>query len=153
CRRHCVADDPKRPHGEPHLRGGKPGAPAGRYSFARPTISIESRRRWPQHHRRVVTQLEVEMARQSILVLSCAVSVSIALAIPAALTAQRPAAKAAVLKKPAPRTAWGDPDLTGIWTGSTITPLERPDQFAGREFLTEDEAATLEKRPVAARAD
>ena len=39
------------------------------------------------------------------------------------------------------RTLWGDPDLQGIWTGSTITPLERPEKFAGKEFLTEAEAA------------
>ena len=24
------------------------------------------------------------------------------------------------------RTPWGDPDLQGVWTGSTLTPLERP---------------------------
>ena len=25
-----------------------------------------------------------------------------------------------------PRTAWGDPDLLGIWDYRTVTPLERP---------------------------
>ena len=44
------------------------------------------------------------------------------------------------------RTAWGDPDLQGTWTGSTITPLERPRQFAGKPFLTVEEAAALEAR-------
>ena len=39
------------------------------------------------------------------------------------------------------RTPWGDPDLHGIWTSSTYTPLERPDHLAGREFLTEEEHA------------
>ena len=43
------------------------------------------------------------------------------------------------------RTPWGDPDLQGVWTGSTLTPLERPARFAGREFLTEEEAAALER--------
>jgi hypothetical protein len=43
-----------------------------------------------------------------------------------------------------PRTPWGHPDLQGIWTNSTITPLERPAQFAGREFLTEEEARRLD---------
>jgi hypothetical protein len=42
-----------------------------------------------------------------------------------------------------PRTPEGHPDLQGIWTSQTFTPLERPDRFAGREFLTEEEAATL----------
>jgi hypothetical protein len=43
------------------------------------------------------------------------------------------------------RTAWGHPDLQGIWTFKTITPLERPARFAGKEFLTEQEAAELER--------
>jgi hypothetical protein len=41
------------------------------------------------------------------------------------------------------RTPWGHPDLQGIWTNSTITPLERPAAFAGREFMTEEEARKL----------
>ena len=41
----------------------------------------------------------------------------------------------------APRTAWGDPDLQGIWSYATFTPLERPAAFAGREFLTPEEVA------------
>jgi hypothetical protein len=45
-----------------------------------------------------------------------------------------------------PRTLWGDPDLQGTWDFTTITSLERPAAFAGREFLTEGEAAALEKQ-------
>jgi hypothetical protein len=44
----------------------------------------------------------------------------------------------------APRTPWGDPDLQGIWDSKIITPLERPDTFADREFLTDEEVAALE---------
>ena len=44
-----------------------------------------------------------------------------------------------------PRTPWGAPDLQGIWSGKTMTPLERPDRFAGREFLTDEEVAVLER--------
>ena len=51
------------------------------------------------------------------------------------------------------RTPWGDPDLQGIWTGSTITPLERPKEFAGKEFLTDEEAARLEKQALANQVD
>ena len=43
----------------------------------------------------------------------------------------------------APRTPAGRPDLQGIWTTQTFTPLQRPDRFAGKEFLTEEEAAQL----------
>lgn len=43
-----------------------------------------------------------------------------------------------------PRTPWGEPDLQGIWSGSTLTPLERPARFAGKPVLTLEEAAALE---------
>ena len=45
-----------------------------------------------------------------------------------------------------PRMPWGDPDLQGTWDFTTITSLERPAAFAGREFLTESEAAALERQ-------
>jgi len=44
------------------------------------------------------------------------------------------------------RTAWGVPDLQGTWTGSTITPLERPREFGDKAVLTKEEAAALEGR-------
>lgn len=44
-----------------------------------------------------------------------------------------------------PLTPWGHPDLQGIWDSKTITPLQRPDGFAGREFLTDEEVARLEE--------
>jgi hypothetical protein len=40
-----------------------------------------------------------------------------------------------------PRTPWGDPDLQGIYTSSTHTRLERPAEFKGKQFFTEEEAA------------
>ena len=41
------------------------------------------------------------------------------------------------------RTAWGDPDLQGVWDYWTFTPLERPEEFAGRDALTDEEAAIV----------
>lgn len=46
----------------------------------------------------------------------------------------------------APRTPWGDADLQGIWTYGTITPLERPQALAEREFLTEEEVAAANEK-------
>ncbi len=43
-----------------------------------------------------------------------------------------------------PRTSWGVPDLQGIWTFRTITPLERPRELADKQELTEEEAAAYE---------
>ena len=39
------------------------------------------------------------------------------------------------------RTPWGDPDLQHVWTSSTLTPLERPDELEGTTALTAEEAA------------
>ena len=44
------------------------------------------------------------------------------------------------------RTPSGQPSLQGIWDLHSITRLERPDEYAGREFLTAEEAAELERR-------
>mgnify|MGYP001424004147 FL=1 len=41
------------------------------------------------------------------------------------------------------RTRDGRPDLQGAWSFATITPLERPPQYSGREFLTDEEVAGL----------
>src|ERR1700758_2100424 len=45
-----------------------------------------------------------------------------------------------------PRTQDGQPDLQGVWTNITITPLERPAEFAGKPFMSKEEAAAYEKR-------
>ena len=37
------------------------------------------------------------------------------------------------------RTPWGHPNLQGIWTSSTYTPLERPDNLGDQQFLSEEE--------------
>ncbi len=48
----------------------------------------------------------------------------------------------------APRTAWGAPDLGGVWDFRSATPLERPDEVADRELYTDAETAELEANAV-----
>ena len=48
-----------------------------------------------------------------------------------------------------PRTAWGDPDLNGVWDFRTLTPFERPEELAAQEFFTEEEAAAFEANKLA----
>jgi hypothetical protein len=52
-----------------------------------------------------------------------------------------------------PRTPWGEPDLQGVFSNRTITPFERPDEFAGKAILTDAETAELERRVVDRSAD
>ncbi len=47
-----------------------------------------------------------------------------------------------------PRTPWGDPALGGLWDYSSITPMQRPEEYADQEYLTEDQAAELEQAAV-----
>ena len=39
-------------------------------------------------------------------------------------------------------------DLDGVWTFSTLTPLERPSEFATKPFLTDAEAAAFERQLI-----
>jgi hypothetical protein len=53
----------------------------------------------------------------------------------------------------ASRTAWGAPDLQGMWLGATITPFERPVALGNKAFWTEEEVAALEQQAAANRTD
>lgn len=57
------------------------------------------------------------------------------LAVPILVTA------AQTNQEPPARTPDGRPDLQGIWDYATLTPLERARQYAGSQFLTEEQAA------------
>jgi hypothetical protein len=49
------------------------------------------------------------------------------------------------------RTPWGDPDLQGVYTFATQTPLQRPKELGGKAAYTEAELAELAQRAAAAR--
>jgi hypothetical protein len=53
---------------------------------------------------------------------------------------QTKAGSAAVLKTP-----WGEPDLQGIWTDETDTPLQRLAKYADQEFFTAEQRAELDR--------
>jgi len=47
------------------------------------------------------------------------------------------------------KTPWGEPDLQGIWTDESDTPLQRPAKYAGQEFFTEAQRAELDVQRAA----
>ena len=64
-----------------------------------------------------------------------------------ALVALAPALAAA--QSGVPATPWGDPDIQGVWDYRTLTPLERPVELGDKAYLTEEEAAELERATLA----
>ena len=47
------------------------------------------------------------------------------------------------------RTPWGDPDLQGIWTDETATPLQRSPKYANQEFFTDAQRTELDQARAA----
>src|SRR5262245_37786745 len=44
-----------------------------------------------------------------------------------------------------PRTPDGQPDIQGVWTNNTVTPLQRPKALGTKEFYTEKELVDIQK--------
>src|SRR6202162_1383929 len=75
----------------------------------------------------------------TVAIAAAAVSAVIAVSL-TRTSAQAPAPSAPVLKTP-----WGEPDLQGIWTDESDTPLQRSPKYASQEFFTEAQRAELDK--------
>jgi len=52
-----------------------------------------------------------------------------------------------------PRTAWGAPDLQGVWDYRTMTPLQRPREFTGKTVMSPEEAVAYTARRLEEQAD
>jgi hypothetical protein len=78
----------------------------------------------------------------TVAVAAAAVSAGIAVLV-TQTSAQAPA------EGPALKTPWGEPDLQGIWTDETATPLQRAAKYANQEFFTEAQRGELDKARAA----
>jgi hypothetical protein len=79
----------------------------------------------------------------SIITVTLAAAAVAVLSISLAL-AQAPAASSAAQDLVA-KTPWGEPDLQGIWTDETDTPLQRPPKYANQEFFTAAQREELDR--------
>ena len=68
-------------------------------------------------------------------------AVAIGVVVSVSVTGTSAQAPAQALKTP-----WGEPDLQGIWTDETTTPLQRAPRYASQEFFTEEQRAELDKQ-------
>jgi hypothetical protein len=83
----------------------------------------------------------------SVLTAAAAVSLSSAVEVAGQATGASRSAPTGASTRVA-RLPWGAPDLQGVWTTATVTPMERPAEFAGKEFLTLEEVKAFEARIV-----
>jgi hypothetical protein len=93
------------------------------------------------------------MRPQGHLITAIVVSIGAVLCVTALPVAQSSGIRPRAGQWTAPRTIDGQPDLQGVWDFRTLTPLERPANLAGKEVLTDEEAAALEERTAASRVD
>jgi hypothetical protein len=74
---------------------------------------------------------------------------SVLLLRPTQMTAQDQPVMASVKSTAQLVTPWGEPDLQGIWTVESDTPLQRPARYANQEFFTAAEREELDKERAA----
>jgi hypothetical protein len=71
---------------------------------------------------------------------------AIAIAVPICARAQAASPSKRQPAKTIPRTPEKHPDFEGVWTTATITPLERPEEFASKATATDAEAHAYESK-------
>src|SRR5262245_34498080 len=78
--------------------------------------------------------------RLSFPLISVAVAAAALGAVMSVTAAQTPA------QAPSLKTPWGEPDLQGIWTDETNTPLQRAPRYGNQEFLTPAQREDLDRQ-------
>jgi hypothetical protein len=84
--------------------------------------------------------------RSTITVAVAAVALGAVVSVPVTPASAQVAAGSAAAPVPAQKTPWGEPDLQGIWTDETDTPLQRSPKYANQDFFTDAQRAELDKQ-------
>src|SRR5579863_4563381 len=77
--------------------------------------------------------------------ITAAAAVSAVISVSVTQTSAQTRAASATAPTAELKTPWGEPDLQGIWTDETDTPLQRPAKYANQEFFTEAQRAELDR--------
>src|ERR1700745_3552550 len=80
------------------------------------------------------------------------IAIGLALCLTAKPAAAQGAQPAAAKKNwTPPKTAWGEPDLQGMWPLNHLisTPFQRPEKYGDRRLMTDEEYAAAQKRAEA----
>src|ERR1700741_2778121 len=94
-------------------------------------------------HTRLLKSVGAALVFTSALVFLKPTEVMVANQAPSAAPAAARAAASAL------KTQRGEPDLQGIWTDESATPLHRPPKYANQDFFTEAQRAELDKERAA----
>src|SRR5262245_26959394 len=84
------------------------------------------------------------MRHRPLTIFSFAVAIAVVVFTGGSLSGQAP--NGAKKQTAIPRMPDGKPDLQGAWDFRTITPMERPTNLAGKEVLSDQEAAEFETK-------
>jgi hypothetical protein len=76
-------------------------------------------------------------------------AVSAVISVPVTRTLAQAPTASATTPVPALKTPWGEPDLQGIWTDETDTPLQRSAKYGSQEFFTEAQREELDVQRAA----
>jgi hypothetical protein len=94
----------------------------------------------PQRQKEIIMRDGFSGSMMSVAIAATAVSTIGSVATPS--SAQAPTASGA---PPALTTPWGEPDLQGIWTDESDTPMQRSARYANQEFFTEAQRSEWDK--------
>ena len=94
---------------------------------------------------------KARLARQSLARLRAVLGTVTAVFVAVSVASVPAAAQVATGDWTVPRTPWGEPDLQGIWSNATTTPLQRPRELAEKEFFTDEEVSDRDARVGDAR--
>jgi hypothetical protein len=74
-----------------------------------------------------------------------AAAASAVILVPITRTEAQASLSSATAPAPTLKTPWGEPELQGIWTDETDTPLQRPAKYSNQEFFTETQREEIDR--------